>query len=288
VTFVARGAQLDTLRSRGLELHVGEERIHVAPVKVVAHPSEAASESFDVVLFAVKTYDTAAAIEALRPVIGPHTAVLTVQNGLDSVDQLEAAFGTDHVVVAPVYIFSAVTQPGVVETAGPRSAVLAELAGGPPTPRLETLSTALREIGVQVTLSSDARRALWDKFALLATHATISSACELPLGNIRDVAEAFDLYRSMLNEVVAVGRASGVALAPELTDSSLAALKNQLPPSAKSSMQRDFETRRRVELEDLTGSVVRRGKSHDVATPGFDALYAVLKVRALSFGGLGS
>jgi 2-dehydropantoate 2-reductase len=288
VTFVARGAQLDALRSRGLELRIGEERVHVPRVKAFKQPAEAASETFDVVLFAVKTYDTAAAIEALRPVVGRHPAVVTVQNGIDSIDQLEAAFGTHHVVAAPAYIFSAVTQPGVVETSGQRRLVLAELAGGSPTPRLETIATALREIGAQVTLSTDARLALWDKFVPLATFATISGACQLPLGMIRDIPEGVGLFGSMLREAVAVGQACGVALTSDLAESALNMLMHTTPASATSSMQRDLAAQRRVELEDLTGAVVRRGKEHSVPTPGYDALYAVLKVRTLSFGRPGS
>jgi 2-dehydropantoate 2-reductase len=282
---VARGAHLVALRERGLELRIGEQRVRVQPVCAVENPAQAGMD-FELIIFAVKTYDSAAAIEALRTAVGPGTAVLALQNGVDSIEELALAFGPEHVLAGPSYIISALVEPGVVETAPPRRMVLAELAG-PPTPRLEAIASAIREVGVDVTLGDDARRALWEKFVPQAANATISSVCQLPLGMVRDTPEGFELYRALMGESCAVGRACGVALPPGFEESTLAAFMS-VPPTATSSMQRDFQARRRVELEHLTGAVVRRGQAHGVPTPGFDALYAVLKVQALAFGGLQS
>src|SRR5258708_1668789 len=153
VTFVARGAHLGAVPQPGLELRIGEQRVRVQAVCAVENPAQAGMD-FELIIFAVKTYDSAAAIEALRTAVGPGTAVLALQNGVDSIEELALAFGPEHVLAGPSYIVSALVEPGVVETAPPRRMVLAELAG-PPTPRLEAIASAIRQLGVDVTLSDD-------------------------------------------------------------------------------------------------------------------------------------
>ena len=284
VIFVARGAHLGAMRERGLELRSGAERTVIHPVTAVASPVDAASD-IELVLFTVKGYDTIPAASALREVVGPPTAVLTLQNGVDSPDQLAAILGPEHVLAGTTYVFTAVVEPGIIETGPMRRIVFGELSGEV-TPRVEAIADALRDGGIDMTVSADPRRALWEKFVTLAPNATITSACQLPVGEIRHVPEAAALYRALITEAVAVGQASGVEFADDVIDATLEFIM-ALPPSAMTSMQRDYERRHPVELEQLAGAVVRRGSELSVPTPAFAALYAVLKARALAFGGLG-
>jgi 2-dehydropantoate 2-reductase len=136
-----------------------------------------------------------------------------------------------------------------------------------------------------VTVSADPRAAVWSKFVMLAPHATLTSASQTPVGPIRETPEGLALYRQLVAEAVAVGRAEGVALAPDAEETAMDAITS-FPPGTKTSLQVDFERQNRVELEQLTGAVVRRGRQAGVPTPGFVPLYAVLKARALSYGGL--
>jgi 2-dehydropantoate 2-reductase len=284
VTFVARGPHLAALREGGLELRraVAVARLH--PVVAVASPSEAPGP-FELVLFTVKTYDTEGAAVALRPAVGPDTAVLTLQNGVESVERLGRLLGAERVLAGTTILRSRLVAPGVVEESGSACrATLGELSGEV-TPRVRAVAAALREVGVDATVTTDVRLALWEKFAPLAAHASITSACQLPVGPIRDTAEGPALYRTMLTESFAVGRAAGVAFAPDFQDRILAQLLS-MPPGAETSMQWDFARQGRVELEQITGTVVRLGRTHGVPTPQFDALYAVLKARARAFGGL--
>lgn len=284
VTFITRGAHLEALRERGLELRSGDESRLLRPVKAVASPADAvAGQDFDLVLFTVKGYDTAPAAEALRLAIGPETSVLTLQNGVDSIEQLGAALGAERILAGTTVVATTIAAPGVIEQSTPFSqVVLGEPAGGV-TPRVERIATALRETGVEVTVHPDATVAVWEKFVMLAPHATLTTACATPVGPIRETPEGLALYRTLIAEAVVVGRATGVALPPDAGDKALAFIQS-LPPTAKTSMQRDFERQRRVELEQLTGTVVRRGAALGVPTPTFEALYPVLKARARSFG----
>ncbi len=136
-----------------------------------------------------------------------------------------------------------------------------------------------------VEATADARQAVWDKFVLVSAHGTVSAACQTPIGVTRKTGEAMALYHRMFREVMAVGRAEGLRFAPDMADRLIATFMGA-PEGQTSSMQRDYANHRRVELEALTGAVVRRGGSLGVPVPSFEALYAVLKVRARTFGGL--
>jgi 2-dehydropantoate 2-reductase len=284
VTFIARGAHLEAMRQRGLELRTGGRTIHLNPVKAFASPAEAGTD-FDLVLFTVKTYDTEAAAEAIRPAVSEKTSVLPLQNGIDSVDLLSNAVGREHVLAGVTFVASAVIEPGVAQENGfSRRVVLGEPSGSV-TPRAEAVATVLRNADVEVEVRADAMQAVWEKFVLLAPHASVSSACQLPVGDIFRVPEAVELYRTLIREVKAVGEASGFQFKPDIEDSIITMFKGA-PPTQMSSMQRDFAAQRRVELEYLIGTVIRRARQFGILTPAFDVLYAVLKTRAISFGGI--
>ena len=284
VTFVARGAQLQAMRERGLEVRRPAETVTLRSVRAVDQPAEAGDDN-ELVLFTVKGYDTDSAIDAVRPAVGPATAVLTLQNGVDAVDQLAAAFGAERVLAGTTTINAAVVEPGVIVDRGvPTRTTIAELSGEV-TSRLRAFADAFSQAGLEGVTSTDVQATLWRKFVLLAPHATITSACGEAIGPIRELPEGLALYRQLLGEVVAVARAAGVALPEDIFDTTMDFLL-AAPPVAKTSMAMDYENRRRVELEQITGSVVRRGRALGVPTPGFDVLYPVLKVRALAYGGL--
>lgn len=284
VTFIARGAHLDALRERGLTVKTDEETFHLTPVRAVADPSETAG-NFDLVIFTVKGYDAESAATALRPAIGPQTAVLTLLNGVDSAEQLSAILGAEHVLAGTTFIRSTLAEPGVIEQMGTlRRVVFGEATGGP-SPRVERIAAALREVGLDVDVPADSRVAVWEKFVMQAPHATMTSVCMMPCGPIRETPEGEALYRALIAEAVAVGRASGVALPADAEETAMQVVWRFLYEQ-KTSMSIDYERGNRVELEQLTGAVSRRGRAVGVPTPTFDVLYGVLKVRAIAAGAL--
>ena len=283
VTFVARGAHLAAIREKGLELRTQGQTIRISPARAVENPAEAGE--VDLALFTVKTYDTESAARALRPAIGDETAVLTLQNGIDSVEILGRILGEEHVLAGVTLIASAAVEPGVIQENGFSRKVILGEASGEASERVRRFAEVLRGAGLDVETTADARQAIWDKFVLVAPHATVSAACQTPIGTTRKTGEAMALYHRMFREVIAVGRAEGLHFAPDMADRLVATFMGA-PEGQTSSMQRDYANQRRVELEALTGAVVRRGGSLGVPVPSFDALYAVLKVRARTFGGL--
>jgi 2-dehydropantoate 2-reductase len=289
VTFVARGAHLAALQERGLEVRTQGQTIRIQPATAVAQPADALGQGgdFDLALFTVKNYDTEPAATALKPALGPQTAVLSLQNGVDAPDLLAALLGPERILAGVTFIAAAVAEPGVIlENGFSRAVTLGEPGGAGVTPRVRAIVRAFQEAGVEAQATADARQMLWDKFVVVAPHATISALCQTPVGVTRRTPEAMELYRTMIQEALDVAGAAGCVFAPDRAEQ-IVALFQSAPEGQTSSLQRDFGARRRVELEALTGSVVRLGRRYGVPTPRFEALYAVLKVRAGTFGGLG-
>jgi 2-dehydropantoate 2-reductase len=285
VTFVARGAHLAAMRARGLAVRSGGRVAVLHPVQAVSDPAEASGD-VDWVLFTVKGYDTDAAARRLRPAIGPGVAVLTLQNGVESGERLGAALGADRILVGTTVISTSVAAPGVIHQANALQRIELGEPSGAITPRVETIARAFRDAGAEVRMTTDVRRSVWEKFVRLAPGATVTSATQATIGAVRSTAEGLALYRTLIAETVAVGRAAGADLAPDAVETAVRLIQ-ALPADMKTSMQLDYERRARVELEDITGAVVRLGRRLGVPTPAYDVAYAVLRVRAAAFGGLG-
>src|SRR5262245_31905416 len=285
VTFVARGAHLAALQERGLTIRRPSGAMVLRPIHAVADPVEAGGD-IELALFAVKGYDTEPAARALGPALDRRTTVLTLQNGVESEERLGAVIGADRVLVGTTLISTSVSEPGIIEQANPLWRIELGEPSGAITPRVAAVADALRDAGVEVRVTADIRRTVWDKFIRLAPGATLTSACQATIGEVRGTADGAALYRALIAETVAVGRAAGAALPSDAVETSVRAIQ-ALPAGMRTSMQRDFERRRRVELEAITGAVVRLGRRFGVATPSYDLIYAVLRVRAAAFGGLG-
>ena len=282
VTFVARGAHLAAMRDHGLCMLSENGSRRVLRVNVVERPADAGS-AFDLMVFAVKAYDTLPAAELLRPALGEETAVLTLQNGIDSVPALSSVLGEEHVIGGATWLTAHIAEPGVIEY---QDALVRAAIGEPDgriSDRVETIAEALRASGIETEVSDDINHVLWNKIVLLAVHGGMSAACQLPVGAIFATEGMLDVYRTMFDEAVAVARAAGV---PDSTSDDLVALLQSAPPDNTTSLQVDFANRRRVELEYLTGAVVRRGREAGVPTPALEAIYLSLKARAHAFGGL--
>jgi 2-dehydropantoate 2-reductase len=285
VVFTARGAHLEAMQKNGLTLIDRGETTLLKPVMAVRMPAEAGGE-FDLVLFTVKTYDTAGAAEAIEPVVGPGTSVVPLQNGVDAVDEIGSVVGPDRVLGGSTNIGARINEPGVVERFSPFCNVTIGEPKGGLSERVEQIVAAFKAAGQEdVTASPDITRAVWEKFMLLAPLASTTSAANVATGKVNGIEEGRALWRQLMHEVHAVGKASGVNL-PDESPVTVEKFFLNLPETHTTSMQRDYDGQRRVELEHLAGTVVRRGKAVGVPTPTFDTVYAILRIKALSFGGV--
>jgi 2-dehydropantoate 2-reductase len=283
VHFIARGAHLTALLTDGLQVKSVHGDFVVAPMEATDHPAEIGP--VDLVLVCVKTPDTEGAARAIQPIVTDRTAVVSLQNGIEAAERIGAIVGIEHVVGGATWISSAVEAPGVIrQVSGFRRIVLGEL-DGQRTARVENLAQVLGSTGVDVEVTEDIQKVLWTKFLFIAAISGLGSLTRLPVGAYRDVPQTRELLVSLMKEVKAVGRASGVALDSTVVDQALAVV-DSAGPTIKASMQRDVEAGRRSELESMIGVIGRKGRQAGVPTPVADFVYAALlplELRALAY-----
>lgn len=274
VTFIARGAQLEALRTRGLTLESSLAGTFTVPVQATDDPGEVGP--VDLILFCVKTYDTDAAAASIRPLIRPETMLLSLQNGIDNEERIARAAGHSAGLGAAAYVVSAIKAPGVVaQTAGPGKIVLGELGGGT-SARTERLRDALQRAGIAAEVHPDVRLVLWQKFLFICAFSGVTAVTRLPIGTVLADPVTHALFRGTSEEVEAVARAGGIDLPADCVEQALA-IASAVEPWGRGSLYGDLAGGRRLELEGLNGEVVRRGGEHGIETPLNFAIYAALR-----------
>lgn len=273
VTFVARGAHLEAIRARGLTVKSaadGEWTVRATAVERLDGQPPA-----DLVLFCVKSFDTETAAEAIRPVLGPGTGVLSIQNGVDNEDKLAAALGPGRVLGGMAQVFSTIAAPGMIAHTLFGRIVFGEMDGAP-SARARAFLAACERAKIPAELSPDVRRTLWDKYAYLAAHSGMTALTRCPAGVIRGVPETRRLYRRLLEEMAALAATVGVSLGPDAVDRYMGML-DAVGAGAYSSLHFDLVNGKRLELEALQGHAVRLGERLGVPTPMLFAVYAALR-----------
>jgi 2-dehydropantoate 2-reductase len=276
VSFLARGVHLKALRERGMMVW---SPLGDFTVRARAEDDPAAIGPVDVVLFAVKTYDNATALPLLAPLLGPDTVVITLQNGVDSVDDVAAVVGPERVLGGPTYIATALSAPGFIEQTGTHRRIVFGEAFGRATdvsPRVRAIADVMMRADIQAEAVPDARVPLWDKFIYLAPFAAFTGAARLPIGPLWSDPVIREQFLAAVREVESVARAEGIAVKDDVMARVVGYVEG-LPPTTRSSLLIDLQAGKRIEVESLAGSVVRRGKAAGVPTPILGSLYAALR-----------
>lgn len=277
VTFIARGAHLAAIRERGLQ--VRSAKLGDFTVKTGAEEDTAKVGRVDLAIFSVKAYDNATALPLLKPLIGQDTVVLTLQNGVDSVDEVAAAVGEEHVLGGTTYVATALEEPGlIVQTGVHRSIIFGEVfAGrGRVTPRVQAIADIMAPADIQVTAVPDGRVPIWDKFVYLAPFAGFTGAARLPIGAIWKYPHVREMFYAAAREVAALATAEGVEISSNRWDT-LKEYMDNIPPTTRSSLLIDLEMGKRIEVEALQGAAVRRAAARGIEMPIISTLYAVLQ-----------
>lgn len=270
VSFIARGRHLQALRSNGLTLKspLGDARL-----KVRAFEDPADAGPADVVLFAVKLWDTESAAEKIRPLGG---FVVPFQNGVESIDRIGAILGKDKVMGGAAYIAGRIAEPGVIVQTGP----MARLRFGPIVPAqrraAEAFLAACRGAHIEAELSEDIVRVLWEKFVLLVALSATTTLTRHPIGAVRADPDMRWLLEAAMRETWEVGRRRGVALPDDFVASTLAFVDG-LPREMKASMLGDLEAGGKLEAPWLSGAVARMARDVGLEAPVNRAVYAALK-----------
>lgn len=277
VTFIARGAHLAAIREKGLEVRspaLGDFTVHAR-----AEHDTAKVGVVDVVLVAVKAYDNDTALPMITPMVGPDTTVVTVQNGVDSTSEVAALVGEGAVVGGTTYIATALAAPGLIEQTGThRRIAFGEVFGTLPrmTPRVQAIHEALSGADIQSDPVEDGRVPIWEKFIFLVALAGFTGATRLPIGPVWADPFIRAQFLEASREVDRLAHAEGVNVAPDRVDR-IQAYVEGIPGTMRSSLLIDLAQGKKIEVEALLGSVVRRAARLGVPVPIMSTLYAVLK-----------
>ena len=282
VSFIARGAHLAAMRERGLRLDSPFGDARIEPVRATDDPAEIGP--VDYVLFATKLWDTESAGEACRPLIGPETAVISLQNGVDAEDRLARILGAGHVMGGVAAISAVIGAPGVIDHLGDFARILFGELNGDRTARGERLMAALDAAVIDATMADDIGKTIWNKFIFLVGLSALTSVTRKTIGPVREDPDCRALLARVVAETVAVARARGIALDADSEAERLAFLDN-LPAAMTSSMAGDLARGNRLELDWLSGAVVRMGRELGVDTPANDFINTALKLSAAGDGG---
>jgi len=264
----------DAIQRDGLKVESTLGNLHLKDAKVTDNPAEVGP--VDLVLFAVKLWDTEAAGERMRPLVGANTRAITLQNGVDSVERLAPIIGDAAAIGGATYVVSNIAAPGVIRHTGAIARIRCGRLDRRPDAVLARYVEEMMAAKIDVTLAEDMWLDLWKKFALLTGTSGATASTRQPLGVIRDDTDMRVLLQRLMQETTTVGRAGGVPFADDFTaelDRSIATF----PPTMRASMANDLEAGNRLELDWLAGKVVALGRKYSIATPTQEAVYAILK-----------
>jgi 2-dehydropantoate 2-reductase len=274
VAFIARGAHRDAIRRDGLKIESALGDLHHKEVNVTDDPTRVGR--VDVVIFAVKLWDTETAGEQTCPLLGPESRVITLQNGVDSVERLAPILGEEAVIAGTTYVVATIAKPSVIHHTGTTARIHCGRLDRRPDAILAGYVEQMKAANADITLRENMLLDIWKKFVLLTGTSGMTASTRKSLGLIREDADMRALLFKLMHETTAVGRAAGVDLPEDLAtelDRSIAAL----PPTMKASMANDLEAGRPLELDWLAGKVVALGRKYGVPTPAQEAVYAILK-----------
>ena len=274
VTFIARGAHLAAMKSAGLRIESPRGDTHLVPTQATDDPKTVGKVDF--VLFCVKLWDVESAGEHIKPLVGPGTAVIPLQNGIDAADRLLPILGREAVMGGVAQISASIIEPGVIRQVGTFMRMIFGELDGTISQRAKDFLAMCQKAGFDATLSDQILTELWMKFALLATNASMTAVTRQPIGKLRDDPDVRAIFLAAIQEVVEVGRANNIAL-PSDALSKVLDFIGHAPPAMKASMALDLERGNRLELPWLSGKVVELGRDLGISTPTHGMLYALLK-----------
>jgi len=279
VFFIARGANLDAIKKNGLKIESVNGDLHLPKANATDDPKTVGP--VDIVLFAVKLWDTEKAAELTRPMVAPHTRVITLQNGIDAVERIGTILPPDCVNGGTAAIASTIAAPGVIRNTSKFAGIRFGRADNRPDATLQAFVDAAKAAKVDAAIVADIQFEIWNKFILLAAVSGATATLRAPIGPIRADPELRAFVRQLMQETYAVGKARGVNMEPSIVDQRMEYVLNTMPPAMKASMAVDLEHGNRLELDWLSGKVRELGRALNIPTPASDMVYTVLKLHRL-------
>ena len=279
VFFIARGAHKAAIEANGLTLERPEGNVHIAKANVTDDPAKVGP--VDIVLFAVKLWDTETAAHATRPMVGPQTRVIPMQNGIDSYETIAPILGTENTAAGVTYVATVIDRPGVIRQDGTFQSIICGRVDGRPDPQLQRFVDAAKAAGIEITLSDNIQRDRWHKYIFLTATSGATAITRKTMGPILADPDTRRMFYNIMRETLRVGQAKGVAIDDSYLEQRMAFADKSVPANMKASMANDLDRGNRLELDWLAGTVSRLGRELGVPTPVNDTIYAALKLHRM-------
>jgi 2-dehydropantoate 2-reductase len=276
VQFIARGKHMEAMKAEGLRID-GPEPLHLPTVSVTDDPAKVGV--VDVVWFCVKLWDTQKAIEQIRPMVGPHTAILSFQNGVLKDTYMREAFPANQVMGGVGYVATTIGSPGVIKQTGTMQRLVFGEFDNSQSARGLALLEACKAGGINAELSTNILREIWQKYVFLVGISGCTSTMRTTVGPIRSNPQSRAFLHDVMREVVAVALAHGVDIAPDFADSAMQRA-DTVAHDMTSSMAHDLQRGNPLEVRWLAGGVVELGKARGVPTPLNRAIADILAIYA--------
>ena len=274
VTFIARGEHLRAIKERGLRIESRTGDFTIFPAKATDNVSEVGD--VDLVIVGVKAWQVPEAAREMKPLVGPTTTVVPMQNGVDAAAQLVSELGYHNVIGGLCRIVSFVVGPGHIRHAGFKPSIIIGELDNRRSDRVVAIEKMFKHAGVEITIAPDIQVALWTKFLFIASFSGVGAVANAPAGVIRSDPKWRSQMIEAMEEIYALAHARGIKLPPDSVDTVMAGVDG-LPEDATSSMQRDIAAGKPSELESQTGAVVRLARETGVAAPTHEMIYETLK-----------
>lgn len=275
VFFIARGAHRDAIKKNGLKIESTLGNLHLPKPNVTDDPKEVGP--VDIVLFAVKLWDTEKAAEQAKPLVGKNTRVISLQNGIDSYERIAPIVGKEQAVGGTAYIATVIASPGIISHTSPFAKMNCGRMDGKDDAALTAFADEAKKAGIDIAVINEIERELWQKFIFLSSLASITAGTRMPIGIVMADPDTKTLFRKLMEEALAIGQARGVKLSKDYIDERMTFAAETAPKGMKASMAHDLERGNRLELDWLAGKIVALGRGLGVPTPANDAVYALLK-----------
>lgn len=278
IYFMARGNHLKEIQKNGLKIIHGEK-------EWIAHPKAATDDPagiglIDIIVFCTKTYDLENSVQQMLPCIGKETFLLPLLNGVNSTERIKKILPAANTWEGLVYIISRLTKPGEVQNFGNIQKMFFGL-DRTPTDKMIYLEKIIQDAGIDVTLSGNMSKVIWEKYIFISSIATITSFFDNSIGEIMANEEKQRLLSQLIDEVTSIADKKGIVVDPSIKENALNRLA-ALPFEATSSMHSDFKKikklvpkslRKKTELNALTGYVVAEGEKLNVAVPTYEMMF---------------
>ena len=274
VTFIARGEHLHAIKATGLRVDSRNGDFTVFPANATDDVRDAGE--VDLVIVGVKAWQVPEAAREMKPLVGPMTTVVPMQNGVDAPAQLVSELGSEHVIGGLCRIVSFVVGPGHIRHAGFKPSIIIGELDNRRTDRITSIEQVFKRAEVDITIAADIQVALWTKFLFIASFSGVAAIANEPAGVIRSDPKWRHQMLKAMEEIYALGHARGIKLPPDSIDTVMTSV-DALPEDGTSSMQRDIAAGKPSELESQTGAVVRLAREAGVPVPTHEWIYETLK-----------